>query len=109
MSINNISGNSINQTNNQLNKVNRNNSPEAVRLANARENSATAPSDQDNLTITGTAAKLKQLEDSIAQLPIVDMQRVEDLQQAINNGSYTINPEKIAEKLIDMEFALSRS
>jgi negative regulator of flagellin synthesis FlgM len=62
----------------------------------------------DSLTLTDSAINLKKLEESIAHLPIVDMKKVEEIQTKINDGSYSINPDKIAQRFIEMEIALSR-
>lgn len=64
-----------------------------------------APS--DSLTLTDSAINLKKLEESIAHLPIVNMQKVEEIQNKIKDGSYSINPDKIAQRFIEMEIALS--
>jgi len=60
----------------------------------------------ENVTLTSSAVNLKKLEESIAKLPIVDTKKVEDVQQQIKEGTYKIDPDKIASKLIDMEIAL---
>ncbi len=61
----------------------------------------------DSVTLTNPAINLNKLEESIAHLPIVDMQKVEEVKQQIKDGSYTINPDKIAQRFIEMEIALS--
>lgn len=61
----------------------------------------------DSITLTDSAINLKKLEDSISHLPIVDMQKVEEIQNKIKDGSYSINPDKIAQRFIEMEIALS--
>ncbi len=65
-------------------------------------------SNSDSLTLTDSALNLKKLEDSISHLPIVDMQKVEEIQNKIKDGAYSINPDKIAQRFIEMELALSR-
>lgn len=83
----------------------------AVRAKKASDaksaSSSSTPS--DNVTITNSAALLQKWEQNIAQMPIVDMQKVEQIQKAIKDNSYSINSGKIADKFIDMEIALSRS
>jgi len=80
---------------------------------NSKNNAISTPSPtskkdpSDSLTLTDSAINLKKLEESIAHLPIVDMQKVEEIQNKIKDGSYSINPDKIAQRFIEMEIALS--
>lgn len=60
----------------------------------------------DRLNITGDAGKLQELERRIASMPIVDAQKVEAVQQALANGSFTIDPQTAADKMLAMELAL---
>ncbi len=60
----------------------------------------------DTVSLTGTAQQLRQLEHSLAQQPVVDTQRVEATKRAIDNGSYQIDPSRIASKMIGLERAL---
>jgi negative regulator of flagellin synthesis FlgM len=81
---------------------------------NSNNNAISTPSPtskknpSDSLTLTDSAINLKKLEESIAHLPIVDMQKVEAIQNKIKDGSYSINPDKIAQRFIEMELALSK-
>ena len=61
------------------------------------------PSTSDTVTITDTAAKLNRLETALAQVPVVDTQRVESIQRALANGTYEVSSERIADKLLGME------
>jgi len=70
-------------------------------------NTVTAESgSRDTISLTGTAQHLRSLEQGLAQQPIVDTQRVEATKQAIENGSYQIDPSRIASKMMDLERAL---
>lgn len=62
---------------------------------------------RDSVSLTGTALHLRSLEQSLASQPVVDTQRVEATRQAIENGSYQIDPSRIASKMISLERALS--
>lgn len=61
----------------------------------------------DSVSLTDTAARLQKLENTIAELPVVDTQRVEELRSAISNGEYQTNPTRIAEKLLGLDAALN--
>jgi len=60
---------------------------------------------QDTVSLTDTAARMRSLENTVSTMPVVDSQRVAEIKQAIMEGTYEINPERIAEKMLDMERA----
>ena len=64
------------------------------------------PSTPDTVTLTDTAALLHKLEATIHAAPIVDTARIEDVKQAIRNGQFQINPQRVAEKMLRFENAL---
>ncbi|HHJ12827.1 MAG TPA: flagellar biosynthesis anti-sigma factor FlgM [Gammaproteobacteria bacterium] len=70
----------------------------------ASENSATAG---DRVSLTDTARQLQALEARVASEPVVNRERVETVRSAVENGSFTINPERIADKLLSLEQALT--
>ncbi|MES9964959.1 MAG: flagellar biosynthesis anti-sigma factor FlgM [Candidatus Sedimenticola sp. 20ELBAFRAG] len=67
-----------------------------------------APAVDDRMTLTGSAAKLQELEARLASLPIVDTQLVSNVQRSLATGSFQIEPQTAAENLVDQEknFAL---
>ncbi len=66
----------------------------------------TGRSGGDTVSLTSTAQHLQSVQHSLASQPVVDTQRVAATRQAIENGSYQINPSHIASKLISLERAL---
>ena len=60
----------------------------------------------DSVSLTDVAAKLQALEKAVAASSGVDPGRVEALRQAIRSGDYEIDPQQIAEKLLDLEAKL---
>lgn len=62
------------------------------------------PSAGESVHLTDTANQLRELERQIGTLPVVDAQRVESLRQSIADGSYEVDAERVAEKLIAFEF-----
>jgi len=66
------------------------------------------PSTADTVSLTETSAQIRSLENSLAELPVVDTQRVESIRQAIADGSYQVNAQTVADKLIDFEQTLDR-
>jgi len=61
----------------------------------------------DKVSLTGEARQLQELETRLASEPVVDSQRVAAVRSAIGNGTFTVNPERIAEKLMSLEEALT--
>lgn len=61
------------------------------------------PSTGDTVSLTDTAALLRSLENTLAKLPVVDPQRVETFRQAIADGSYKVDADRVAEKMLRFE------
>lgn len=60
-----------------------------------------------NLTSTA-AAQLKKTEPSLADVSVVNNQKIKQIKQAILEGSYQIDSKRIADKLIAVELALRK-
>lgn len=60
----------------------------------------------DTVSISNTTKKLQSLENTVAQLPVVDSKKVEDIRNQITNGTFKINQQHVAEKLIGLESSL---
>ena len=67
---------------------------------------AGTPGQTDRISLTGQARQLQELEARLASQPVVDSQRVEAVRSAVENGTFTINPHRIADKLMSLEEAL---
>ena len=57
----------------------------------------------DTVSFSNEGATLAEAEQAVAELPVVDNQRVEDIRQAIANGSFEIDAERIAQRMLDLE------
>jgi negative regulator of flagellin synthesis FlgM len=57
----------------------------------------------ETVSLTDTASRLQRLSSEIESQPVVDSERVEGIRQAIENGSYEIDAERIARKMVDLE------
>jgi negative regulator of flagellin synthesis FlgM len=66
-----------------------------------------ARSASDQLSLTGAARQLQGLENQIASAPVVDTKKVEAVRSAVENGTFTVHPERIAERLMSLEHALT--
>ncbi|WP_026224343.1 flagellar biosynthesis anti-sigma factor FlgM [Methyloversatilis thermotolerans] len=59
----------------------------------------TAPGAQ--VDISGTSSRLRELESTIANVPVVDSARVEEIKQAIADGRFKVNADRVADSLIE--------
>ncbi|WP_006787314.1 flagellar biosynthesis anti-sigma factor FlgM [Thiorhodospira sibirica] len=64
---------------------------------------APANSAGDTVTLTKTAKRLNDIQQKISAQPVVDAEKVERLRQSIAAGTYKIDVEKIAERLMNEE------
>lgn len=55
------------------------------------------------LSLTDMASKLEKITQGLKEQPDVDEARVARIQQAIENGSYELNAQRIAEKFLSAE------
>ena len=68
---------------------------------------ASASNPVNDVSLTDTASKLRELEAKVANQPVVDTQRVENVKQAIADGSYRVNASRTAEKMAEFEDLLA--
>jgi negative regulator of flagellin synthesis FlgM len=74
------------------------------RAAPAGSTSSSTPSaPTESVNITDTARRLAALQETIALMPDIDAARVTELRQAIERGQYHADPEKIADRLLQLE------
>lgn len=57
----------------------------------------------DTVTVTDEATRLQNMEQALANTPVVNAEKVAELRQAIASGNYQPNIERIADKLIELE------
>ena len=62
----------------------------------------------ENVQITGAARNLASLEQAVKDLPAVNTAKVAQLSTAIEQGTYTVNSQHIADRLMQMDKELSR-
>jgi len=62
----------------------------------------------DTVTFSPAAAQLAEVEQYIKSASVTDTQRIEQVQAAIKNGSYTPDPAQVAGKILNFESALNR-
>ncbi len=59
-----------------------------------------APSSKDNVVLSSEAQNLSRLQAKINSLPDVNLERVASIKQAIAEGRFEFNPERIAENML---------
>jgi len=57
----------------------------------------------DMVTITSAAADMLKLEESLAKIPDIDNGLVVSIRASISEGSYKVDPEKIADRLMTID------
>lgn len=63
----------------------------------------------DSINPTHTVRMLKKMEASLSTVSVVDVKRVESIKQSIMNGSFNIDPDRVAEKMLNYESMLKRT
>ena len=77
----------------------------------AAEQQSTKPetgksSTADTVSLSENAVQLGKIDNTAVAAPVVDTQRVEQIKQAISDGTYKIDAEKVADKLMQFESIL---
>ena len=57
----------------------------------------------DTVELSTAAQQLASLQDDLASIGAIDMGKVDEIKQAISNGSYKIDTQKIADSLLALE------
>lgn len=80
-------------------------SPASVQQGAAEKQPAITAAQNQPATVklSSEAQMLSKLEDQLAQLPDADDDRIATIKQAIATGTFSVNPERIAAKLISLE------
>ena len=72
----------------------------------ATPSSSGAPS--GDVHITDSASQLATLEQTLRSMPAVDEARVAQLRTAIDQGTYTVQPQQVADQLMQLEHSLAQ-
>jgi negative regulator of flagellin synthesis FlgM len=74
----------------------------------AADSDASQQAPVSDVSITSTASLLSQVQSTLASQPAVDQKRVDAISNAISQGTYKVNPEAIANGLIQSERTLGK-
>jgi negative regulator of flagellin synthesis FlgM len=62
----------------------------------------------DRVTLTNAAARIQDIEHKLSNSSSIDSEHVAAVQKSISNGEYTVNPDRIADKMIAFEDYMSK-
>ena len=57
----------------------------------------------DSLRLTGEATNLQAIERDLSTAPAIDVQRVAAVRESLQNGTYKINPDAIASRMLELD------
>ena len=75
----------------------------SVKRSGKDGSSPSAVNGDDNVSLTETALHVRDVEHRLADASVINRERVEELRQAIVEGTYSIRADYIAEKVIELE------
>ena len=73
----------------------------------ADSSAETRPASEDTVSLSAESGQVKSLQQQLDAVPEVDTEKVEAIKREIAKGNYPLDPERIAENLINLEKALS--
>jgi len=71
--------------------------------------STSSNSGSDKVSLTKTAARLKDIEQKLSDQSPVDSNRVNEMKTALANGNYNVDAEKVANKMMSFEASLDKN
>lgn len=79
-------------------------SPAKAVAADDKSAAAAAPApSNDRVSVTDTASRLQKIEEQLSAMPDINHEKVAQIKKAIADGTFTIDPAAVAEKLIAFE------
>jgi len=66
----------------------------------------TSAAQTDTVSLTSEGVHLAEIERALANVPVVDTKRVEEVKQAITDGRYQVDSARVADKMLSFENAL---
>ncbi len=70
------------------------------RASGEQKVNAVTPPAGDSVTLTASARQMQKLSEAVAAAPVVDAARVESVKRAVAQGTYEVNAERVADKLL---------
>ncbi len=95
MDIKTVNNNALGRSNDSLKPT--------IKESEYRETPTATHTTSDKVTLTQTVSQMNTLEQTARHLDTGNSSRIAELKQAIQEGNYQVNPEKIADKLLQTE------
>ena len=73
-----------------------------------RESEAPSRASSDDVKLTDTAIRMQKLEAQLAETPEVDQSRVDAVKEKLQSGSYSMDPQRVADRLMQIERDLGK-
>ncbi len=76
----------------------------ATNAENRRESPSEAEKSQSaSVTLSRDAQSIQSAEDALRDQPSVDDNKVEQIRQALNDGSFQVDPDQLAQKMLEID------
>lgn len=62
----------------------------------------------DRVSVTDTASRLQKIEEELSAMPEINHEKVAEIKKAIADGTFSLDPQRIADKLIGFETSFKR-
>jgi len=62
---------------------------------------------QDAVELTSTVTNLRRIEAKLSVMPQINQSRVDEIRQILQSGTYQINPEQLAQKMLQLDRELA--
>jgi negative regulator of flagellin synthesis FlgM len=70
--------------------------------------STTQVAGSDRVSVTDTASRLQKIEEELSAMPEINHEKVAEIKKALADGTFSLDPQRIAEKLIGFETSFKR-
>lgn len=60
----------------------------------------------DHVTLTDSALQLQKLSAAVASAPVVNVAKVAQVKKSVESGTYTVNPQRVADRILGFETSL---
>ena len=99
--LNGIGPGQVNTTRTTADKASGNQTSQAPSGEQAKAQSPAARG--ENVNLSNQAKNLKQLEQKLGDYPEMDDDRIEQIRSALENGTYKVDAQKLAQKMLEMD------
>ena len=76
--------------------------------ADGKATAASTVAPSDRVSMTDDASRLLKIEEQLSAMPNFDHDKVAEIKKAIADGSFSLDPKQIADKLVEFESSFKR-